>query len=68
MSPKKKWSKLDVALLSAVEKSNAKAVARHLADGASPDTRDAKGDSVLHTACSENDVDIVRLLLDAART
>lgn len=65
MSPKKKLSKLDAALLSAVEKSNAKAVARHLAEGASPDTRDDQGYPVLHTACSENDLDIVRLLLDA---
>ncbi|NTX51038.1 ankyrin repeat domain-containing protein [Myxococcus sp. CA039A] len=65
MSPKKKLSKPDAALLSAVKKSNAKAVARHLADGADPNVSDDEGYPVLHTACAEGNLDVARLLLDA---
>ncbi|WP_342378558.1 ankyrin repeat domain-containing protein [Myxococcus stipitatus] len=65
MSPQKKLSQRDTALLAALEKPNAKAVAKLLAEGANANVLGPKGYRPLHLAAAENRPDIATLLLDA---
>ncbi|QSQ11217.1 ankyrin repeat domain-containing protein [Myxococcus landrumensis] len=65
MSPKKKLSKRDAALIAAIEKPHARNVAKLLAEGANAHVLSPKGYCPLHLAAAENRPDIATLLLDA---
>lgn len=61
----KKVSELNADLVAAIEDTDAEAVAKLLAAGADPDSRNSDGAPVLLLAASEGELELVRLLLDA---
>ncbi|WP_044278717.1 ankyrin repeat domain-containing protein [Myxococcus stipitatus] len=65
MSPQKKLSQRDAALIAAIEKPHARNVAKLLAEGANANVLGPKGYRPLHLAAAENRPDIATLLLDA---